>query len=59
MSLRPPAENQTKETKGRKSTKRLRAQVEKEQMKADRDTFDGELMDSQDTICDNEESGSV
>ncbi|KAG5342670.1 hypothetical protein C0989_010638 [Termitomyces sp. Mn162] len=53
-SLRPPAQNQTKETKGRKSTKRLRAKAEKEQIEAERDTFDGALMDSQDSIRENE-----
>ncbi|KAG6873439.1 hypothetical protein C0995_015528 [Termitomyces sp. Mi166 len=42
-SLRPPAENQTKETKGRKSTKRLRTKAEQEQIEVENDMFNGEL----------------
>ncbi|KAG6869110.1 hypothetical protein C0993_001675 [Termitomyces sp. T159_Od127] len=52
-SLRPPAENQTKETKGRKSSRKLRA-VKAEKLKAERDTFDDELTDHQDSIYDKE-----
>ncbi|KAG6857694.1 hypothetical protein H0H87_004110 [Tephrocybe sp. NHM501043] len=58
-SLRPPAENQTKQTKGRKSTKRLRlrAKAEREREDADKEGV-MTLVDSSDTKAINETSAA-